>query len=185
LKGELHTNIDGEELVRLLKANDLAAFEELYKRFRKPLLQKAYVILNSPEEAEDVVQEVFTELWTKRNELHIHTSIEGLLFTATGNRAITRAVRNQARKRWHSVFHQLTGATTHNQELERKELLSLMEEALQHLPKAVRETYQLHYLEDLSFDEVAAKQKISLRGVWNNVYRYRQAIRKVIIGESR
>lgn len=76
-------NLSDEKLLKLIAKSREAAFAELFERYWKILLDKALKILKQREMAEDVVQEVFTDLWKKRTGLkvgnvaaYLHTSVK-------------------------------------------------------------------------------------------------------------
>jgi RNA polymerase sigma-70 factor (ECF subfamily) len=58
----LETEID---LLRRTGQGDRRSFEQLYERFSGVLFSTAYRVLNSPEAAEDVLQDVFIQIWEK------------------------------------------------------------------------------------------------------------------------
>lgn len=64
-----------KHLILLLKQGHNRAFEALYERYWDKLLQKAYARLLNIEDAQEVVQELFINLWERRDNLVIKTSL--------------------------------------------------------------------------------------------------------------
>src|SRR5690606_10629706 len=64
--GKQNTDI---ELLALLKQGEESAFAELYKRYWKKLFVIACNRLGCPEDAEEIVQDIFTSLWRRRTTL--------------------------------------------------------------------------------------------------------------------
>lgn len=60
-----------QELVALLKQGDHLAFQEVFERYWNKLLAIAYNHTRDKSDAEEIVQEVFVSLWSKRNQLEI------------------------------------------------------------------------------------------------------------------
>ena len=60
--------ISEERLLRLLRDDDLAAFDEIFNRYWSRLFISTQHVLNNREVAEDVVKEVFVDLWERRKE---------------------------------------------------------------------------------------------------------------------
>src|SRR5690606_24324803 len=83
-----YTALQDPELFDLLKSSDEAAFKEIYERYFDVLYVHAYKRLNSSEEAQDIVQEIFMSLWEKRGRLVLSRSLPAYLFTAVRNRVI-------------------------------------------------------------------------------------------------
>ena len=69
----LYSSHTDEQLLLLLKEGNEAAFTEIYRRFWKLLFSVAANKLNDPEDAKELVQDVFTNLWKRRAELTMLT----------------------------------------------------------------------------------------------------------------
>ena len=63
--------ISEERLLKLLKDDNLAAFDEIFNRYWNRLFISTQHMLNNKEVAEDVVQEVFVDLWERRNVVKV------------------------------------------------------------------------------------------------------------------
>lgn len=59
------------ELTELLKSGDASAYTVIYNRYFDVLYIHAYRKLNHKEEAQDVIHELFAQLWTKRETIEI------------------------------------------------------------------------------------------------------------------
>ena len=90
------------ELLRLTGQGDRRSFEQLYERFSGVLFSTAYRVLNSPEAAEDVLQDVFVQIWEKA-PLYDPARGKPLTWavTLTRNKAIDRLRGVQRRNRLH------------------------------------------------------------------------------------
>src|SRR5260370_40208373 len=98
------TELSEDELVQLLKQDRLGAFREIYSRYWKKLFDEAYKRLKSRELAEEVVQELFTNLWTKRQVLQINTTIGAYLHSAIANQVIDIYRKELVRSRYKEAF---------------------------------------------------------------------------------
>ena len=72
-------------LVQNLSKSNLLAFNSLYNEYSHRLYRFAYGYLKSEEEAEELVQEVFSIIWEKRKELNGELSFKSFLFTIAFN----------------------------------------------------------------------------------------------------
>ena len=70
-----------ERLMQEIKADNMFAFDMLYKKYSKRLYKFAYYILKSPEESENIVQDVFLSLWENRNKVEKDSSVKYYVFT--------------------------------------------------------------------------------------------------------
>lgn len=86
-------SISDEELYRLIKNDDRAAYAELYHRFRRPLL--AYALKKiSADDAEDIVQDLLTKLWDSRDSITVQKQFASYVFGALRNRIIDSMMRS-------------------------------------------------------------------------------------------
>lgn len=77
----LNTYTD-EQLLKLLINGDRKAFESIYKKYWPLLLDSAYKRVKSREVAEEIIQDLFTYLWCKREEIQITHSFSCYIHTA-------------------------------------------------------------------------------------------------------
>src|SRR5882672_1752908 len=76
------------QLLYRLKEGDLTAFDELYLNYYKLLCTSAYFYVKNEQEAKDLVQSLFLDIWDKQLYRHFHEDIRGYLFRAIKNRCI-------------------------------------------------------------------------------------------------
>src|SRR5687768_6908742 len=79
----LYASHTDEELLTLLKKGNEQAFTELYNRYWKLLFSIAYQKTEQPADAEEIVQDVFADLWKRRKKTVIQVSIKSYLAAAT------------------------------------------------------------------------------------------------------
>ena len=68
MKEDAHETIDPRLMLRVAES-EVSAFSELYDALAAPLFSFALRMLKDPEEAEDLLQEVFVKIWRKRAKL--------------------------------------------------------------------------------------------------------------------
>jgi RNA polymerase sigma factor (sigma-70 family) len=81
-----YNGLGDAELIQLWVNGDEAAFDTLYRRYVVRLLNTAFQKTNSREMAQELVQDVFMELYLHRAKITIHTSLQGYLFTILRNK---------------------------------------------------------------------------------------------------
>ena len=79
-------DISDQKLVVLLKRDDLKSYEALFHRYYDLFLTFTKRVVREHAAAEDIVQEVFMQLWLGRDRLDEHRSLYNLLFTMTKHR---------------------------------------------------------------------------------------------------
>ncbi len=165
------TKLSEDELMGLLRQDRLNAFREIYARHWKKLYSDAYKRLKSKELAEEIVQEVFTNLWIKRGQLQINITIGGYLHTAITHRIIDQFRKETIRSKYQEAFkilHSEVDNSTEN-EIMLKELTSTIENEVSQLPDKCRSVYELSRKEHKSNKEIALQLSISEKTVENHL----------------
>ena len=84
-----------KELLLLLAKGDERAYEFLFKQFYRPLSLFANRYVDDIDQAKDIVQEVFFQLFEKRETITIHTSLKSFLYQMVRNRALNHIKMNK------------------------------------------------------------------------------------------
>src|SRR4029078_7186009 len=85
-----------------VRRGDLAAFEELFRTMYAPLCEVADSYVQSQAIAEEIVQDLFTAIWMKRDRLPKVDSLQACLFTAARNRSLHHLRHRAMVRRWTS-----------------------------------------------------------------------------------
>jgi RNA polymerase sigma-70 factor (family 1) len=165
------SKLPDQQLVVLLKQDKLSAFKEIYSRYWKKLYGEAYKRLKSKELAEEVVQEIFTNFWLKRQSLQITTTVNGYLHLAVANLVIDlyrkELVKEKYKEDFKIVHSELDNSTEESIML--KELAYTIEAEVSHLPDKCRSVYELSRNEHKSNKEIAVYLGISEKTVENHL----------------
>lgn len=166
----LHAEIQDGELVQMLTTEGEAAMELIFRRHYAQVCRAVYRVIPQKETAEDIAQEVFLELWKKRGQLNIATSLGAYLRRAAVNRALNH-IRDQKMK-W-SDDTELPSMTDSSpgipEQLETDELQQLVDQYINQLPEKCRLVFVLSRFETLSHAEIAAQLDISPKTVENQI----------------
>src|SRR5881392_2180521 len=92
------------QLLYRLKKGDLTAFDELYLKYYKLLCTSAYFFLKNEQEAKDLVQTLFLDIWDKQLYEHFHDDIKGYLFRAIKNRCLNHLRRQKVQCKQHKGY---------------------------------------------------------------------------------
>ena len=144
----------------------MKAFEEIFRRYWLPLYNSARSKLRSHDEAEEVIQAIFSTLWEKRQSLLI-TNLAYYLNTSLRNR-ILNIIRNRIpqEKYWdyYKAFIPPYGDIT-EQAIAFDDLKNAVELAVNHLPEKSREVFRLSRLEGRSNAEIAGLLNVSEKAI--------------------
>ncbi len=156
-------------LVRNLTKGNLLAFNTLYKEYSGRLYRFALGYLKSEEEAEELVQEVFTIIWEKRSELKEELSFKSFLFTIAFN-IIRKHFRTKAQltEYFKSGLIDDTDVQT-AQRVSYDSLYQYITKLIDQIPQRRKEIFIKSRLEGLSIKEIAEELNISHKTVENQL----------------
>jgi len=161
-----------QELTDLLKSGDQEAFTTIYNKYWALIYAHVFKMLRDEDEAKDVVQEVFGNLWIKAGAIKNNSNISGLLYTAARNRVFDLMERNKVRSDYLGEIAQFITEAEHVQmdTIDEGRILEILQREIEKLPPKMREIFELSRKEDLSHKEIAGKLNISEQTVKKQVH---------------
>ena len=181
---------DPDTLLMLrVKRGDRDSFTELVEHWKHPVIGFIYRTLPDPDEAEDLAQATFVQLWKTAARYQPTARFSTFLFTIARNlclNEIRRRVRHPAdsldEPRPDDEDHPLRQIKDHRQpgadaETTRSELFNLVDEALAALPEKQRTALILCRDGELSYEEIAAVLGTSLQATKSLIHRARETLK--------
>lgn len=164
-------NYTDVELLRLLQQNSEDAYTALFHRFNSLLYIHAYKKLQDPEEAKDVVQDVFTMLWQKRMDIPQVTNLAGYLYTCVHHKILDKFSQQQSASKYIRHLQQYLDTTDDHADGRAREnqLAVIIEQEIAALPPKMREVFELSRKQHLSHKEIAEQLSISQETVKSQV----------------
>ncbi len=163
-------------------------FQRLFERFYSPLCNYAFALLHHDQDAEDVVQSLFIELWEKRSKISLPAEPRFFLLRATKNRAVDQLRRRtQAAKITHAFAEmpvEYADEPPFHAEEQPSSLTDLLPFAIEQLPPKTREVLLMSRQQEKSYKEIAATLDISVKTVENQIGRAFRLLR-AFFGEQR
>ena len=167
-----------------------AEFTKFMRTYQNMVFSTAARLSGNDAQAEDIAQEVFLRAHRKFDELRDNPKAPGWLKTVATNLTFTHLTRY--RKRW-VFFSQLQSQDGDEDptldipaegsivdELEADDRHQYVEAALHELPDHQRVPLVLYHFEDLPYEEIAEKLRVSLPKVKTDIHRARQALAKIL-----
>lgn len=152
---------------------DRAAFTILYS-FYAPLLHRAvYPLTNrSKEDTEEIIQELFVNIWDKRDKMLTIRSFRPFVFRLARNRVIDWYRKKEAKRNYATFYeeHNSGGAASVTDELLFEEYYAIAMEAIERLPPRQKQIFNLRHNNDLSLGEIADTLQISIHAVKKQLY---------------
>ncbi|UOG76119.1 RNA polymerase sigma-70 factor [Hymenobacter tibetensis] len=154
------------ELLDALRADEEKAFAEIYKRYCYRLFTVAYRKLNSRQVAEELVQDLFADLWGRRGIIQIQ-QLESYLFSAIRYRIINY-IKSKKIKSGYELYCRLSASdadTDTEKLLAHNDLSEALLDSMRKLPEKSREIFQLSRLEHYTVPEISVRVKLSEKSV--------------------
>ena len=154
--------------------------ELLFRQYYDYVCRTVFRLVPNAQAAEDIAQEVFLEIWRRRDTFSITTSLRAYLRRAAANRAL-----NYLRDKRNLPSDEVTEGHFSLQadpgfSLETTELQSQITEAIEQLPQRCQEVFKLSRLEEMSYQEIADTMGISVKTVENQIVKALKLLREAL-----
>ncbi|TWV62708.1 RNA polymerase sigma-70 factor [Parabacteroides distasonis] len=166
-------------LVERVRKGDRIAFNELYRQYYPSLRSYAELFLDE-EESEDVVQDVFLNVWLRKEGLDDSQSLQGYLLRSVYNSSLNILKKKGRSNDYRSVYEQEIEEIGYKyydpdandviRKLYNLDLRAEINAAINSLPARCREVFTLSYLHDMPSKEISLQLGISLSTVDNHIY---------------
>lgn len=175
-----HKDISEEELVHLLRRGDESAFVYIYEQYWQSLFNHAYKRLPKEAVVQELVQDLFTDVWQYRNKLQIHSSLRGYLHQSMKFKVLNRIKSDIVREKYvqAKLVESHIASNVVEDVLQYKELENALKKEIEHLPPQPKTVYQMKHNNGLSYQEIAQNLKISVSTVEKHMIKALKIIRK-------
>ncbi len=141
------------------------AFKKLFYEFYPSLCVFAGRYISSSETCEDVVQDVFFNIWKNRKSLNIHSSFRNFLVTSVRNKC-TDYLRKQSSHKRHMESYSLYSSSPSPDDIYTiNELEGMLKIALDKLPPNVQTAFSMSRIQKMTYNEIAAEMDVSPKTV--------------------
>ena len=171
------TDLSDYELLQSVKLEDKASFEQIYKKYWSKLYIYAFNVLKEREICEDIVQEIFVDLWTKRHNVQI-TDLNSYLYQSVRFQIFNHFRKSKYKKQLLMKFDLFVEQYAIEELYEEKELQDEINHIISKLPEQRRRIYQMSRRDGLSNKEISENLNISLQTVRNQISTSLKFIRK-------
>ena len=170
------------ELLARIRAGDARAFETLFSSHYEGMCALAYILIRSRDAAEDIVANVFRNLWRRHRDWDPGGPLRTYLLTATRNEALNvlRSIRRQQgleERLAREEMVPLAAAVNPETAVEASEIGADVERAAAALPPQCRNVFLLRWTEGLRHREIAERLSLSVKTVEMHMTRALRDIR--------
>ena len=175
--------VSDSELVRRIREGDERALEIVFRSHFQGMAAFVERYVRSPDMAEELVQDIFLKIWTKRERLTEIESLKTYLYRAARNQALNHLRRLKLERRWQEE-QALAGepSTTFaaDEDASGQELAAVVQAAIERLPPRCREVFLLSRDGGLTYAEIATTLEISVKTVETQMGRALKALRGAV-----
>lgn len=156
-----------QKLLAQLSTGCKEAFRLIYDQHWEMLYQAAYSRLQDQELVEELLQELFVDLWTRHDRLAINTSIKAYLFTAVKYQVMKKI---DSRRLHRSMgLEEVELPYDQYDVLELDDLYEQLHVAIDKLPQKSQLVFTMSRFDGLSTEEIADKLRLSPQTVHNKM----------------
>jgi RNA polymerase sigma factor (sigma-70 family) len=177
-----------QELLIRLQSGDESAFKALVETHQKRVFNTVLAILQDFEEAEDVSQEVFMEVYQSVKKFRGESKISTWLYRIATSKALEEIRKKKTAKRFsfitslfgdsNEVLHESADFVHPGVLLEQQENSKVLFKAINQLPENQKVAYTLSNIEGLSYQEITEVMEVSLSSVESLLFRAKTNLKK-------
>jgi RNA polymerase sigma-70 factor (ECF subfamily) len=154
-----------------MKHIDIKGFEKMFKQYYSDLCYFALKYMESEEDAEEVVQDVFYHLWEKRETIRINISVKSYLLSSVRNKCL-QILNHRKVKRKYGKMKSLEPdihSDSPADDLIYSESMEIFNEALNSLPEKCRTIFKMSRFDGMKYKDIAFELSISVKTVEANI----------------
>lgn len=161
----MNTHNDNDLLTRL-KQSDEEAFETIFNTYYASLCLFGSQFLGDDAKAEEITQDLFVNLWSKRDSLHIDRSLRSYLFHAVKNQCLNWIQHTKVReKHAENVKERFNREWNESDYFLEVGLSEKIAASIESLPEKRREIFKLSREQGLKYQEIADRLGLSVKTV--------------------
>lgn len=168
-------------LARGIRRGDIKSFEKVFRQFFTPLLYFATGITGRRDVSEEIIQELFYQIWRDRETLNVRSSLRGYLYTSVKNSSLQYCRREKLGEQFSQAFKANTEFDSDPlNEVEYKEMEGFVFRALARMPARRSQIFKMHRFEGKKYSEIANVFSLSLKTIEAEMSRAIKQLRKEI-----
>ena len=162
----------------------MGAFREIYRKYVSIMQAFALKFIDKIT-AEDLVQDVFMQIWVNRETFPITENLQAYLFRAIRNRCINHLEHLKVKSEYEALemielqIREAGFFQSPEQLFIRREQLERIHQEIEKLPEKSRKVFKMAYYDDMKAAEIAEELHLSVRTVETQIYKSLKILRNV------
>lgn len=182
-----------EAIIKGLAEKDERAFRELVKTFQKNVFHTCFGFVHNQEDAEDIAQDVFIEVYRSISRFRGDAKLSTWVYRIAVNKSLNHIRKYKQTRLTLSIDQLIKGPRSNDelstytepgnldQKIEKKELVIVLEKAINSLPENQRIAFTLSKYDDMAYLEIADVMAISLSAVESLIHRAKLNLQKRLL----
>jgi len=172
-------NFKEGRILSKISRGDKKAFEALFHQYYPGMCSYAESLLKKPEVAEEVVQDVFFNVWKNKSDIRITSSWQSYLYRSVFNNSMMYIRKNKREmpldEKW--AENQVASSDRTDEEMDAREMNAMIIYTLQSLPGRTQKIFNMSRFEGMKYKEIAEHLSISVKTVEANMGKALKALR--------
>lgn len=180
-----------KDLITAIINNKTGSFQQLVEKYQTMVINTCYGFLHNYQDAQDVAQEVFVEVFKSIGKFRKEARLSTWLYRISANKSLNY-IRDNKKRTWFQSLDDLfesekivdnsnKSTETPQDIMESNEKADIINEAIDKLAKNQKIAFILYKFEDLSYKEIAEVMKISLSSVESLLFRAKKNLQKKLV----
>jgi RNA polymerase sigma-70 factor, ECF subfamily len=170
------------EIIGRIRKGDIKEFETLFRSSYGSLVKYARTLIRDHDTAEEIVQDLFFNLWQNKEKMKIESSLNGYLFRSVHNRCLhyiehLKVVERHEREMSYNPENE---AESPADQLQYKELQAKIARTIERLPANCAKIFCMNRFDGLKYAEIAEKLSISVKTVEANMGKALKEFRRAL-----
>lgn len=154
-----------------ISRGDEKAFEDLFKSFFAELSFYAVRFVEDLDSAEEIVQDIFFNIWDNRAKLNVNTSIKSYLYTTVKNTCLNLIKHKKVENKYREYFSRelQSDELDESKWMNTDNLQFTIKNAINKLPSQRRKIFTMSRFDEMTYKQIASKLDISVKTVENQM----------------
>lgn len=181
IMGDRGGNYDNDSRwVALIRDGDEYAFEMLFREYYQQLTRFCWRYVKSKAVAEEIVQDVYSDIWENREELSLVGCMRPYLYKVVRNRSLNHLKHEEVKSRYDRQWmdQKETPMIKYRDDHREQQIREAINKAIEELPPRSKMTYKLHRHDGLTYEEIAEVMGVSVKTVESQMTRTLKILRE-------
>ena len=171
------SNTTDERLIEAIRKNDYVSYNKLFERYYGRLCQYVYSLLMDKSDTEDIVQELFLNIWKNRERIEIKENVGGYLYKMAKHLALNHL---RSKVYFNNLSETQDQLSYEDDRVESEEIRLALYSCIDHLPGRCKEVLLLHRIKGLKQKEISEKLDVSIKTIKNQIWISLQKLRRCL-----